>query len=639
MARRGRQSAAAAANGNTNGGGNEQEPAAPAPQTYRRRNNVAGPTSALTSFLREHGIQPTFRTNAYGQITPLNEAGPSNTHPIGEDPANVVTEPIVEGGPTEVGEGIPEYDDDVASSRGAKRKSVSKRNGRVDDDVDSDGLDDEGFIPNKKARSGASTGASTPTGSSALKNIGEFMNCAECTVKFTVTAYTRPHKLLPGYYCYECAIANGIDVFAKPKKPKAPAKKTKKEERGKVIHYEEILGPVGLGDMCIKLIGKYIEDVEALGNIGSKSMDKVCRIISKSRRLTPETAKLFYSGDRTELHMYDCTNLTPDSYHTLASLCPNLEEITLDLCGRLDTDGIIKWGKTLKHLRRMELEGPFNVRKEGWLKFIESQGKRLEGFLITESPRFDIDCLKALAKHCPNLKELRLKRFSKIDDEWLPVIAKFKKLETLDLSIPGHNSFTDEPVVDLLKAIGKGLEHLSLGCHIRLTDTTLLEGILKYCPYVRRLDLSYVADFAPPQEDEDYEKSGFTSEGYAEFLQKWKESGHEGLIEANFEYDHEMKSDALLALIKHSRETLERLNIKGWREVSEEALSQLQKCPELRELNLGWCRNVTDYVMKDILTECKEIGVVKVWGCNKLTDNVPRKKGCRVIGIESHAVA
>ena len=34
-----------------------------------------------------------------------------------------------------------------------------------------------------------------------------------------------------------------------------------------------------------QLIGKYIEDIEALGNIGSKSMDKVCKIISRSRRL------------------------------------------------------------------------------------------------------------------------------------------------------------------------------------------------------------------------------------------------------------------------------------------------------------------------------------------------------------------
>ena len=37
--------------------------------------------------------------------------------------------------------------------------------------------------------------------------------------------------------------------------------------------------------MAVKLIGKYIEDVEQLGDIGSVNMDKVCRIISKSRQL------------------------------------------------------------------------------------------------------------------------------------------------------------------------------------------------------------------------------------------------------------------------------------------------------------------------------------------------------------------
>lgn len=34
------------------------------------------------------------------------------------------------------------------------------------------------------------------------------------------------------------------------------------------------------------MIGKYIENVEALGSIGSMNMDKVCRIISKGRRLS-----------------------------------------------------------------------------------------------------------------------------------------------------------------------------------------------------------------------------------------------------------------------------------------------------------------------------------------------------------------
>lgn len=48
--------------------------------------------------------------------------------------------------------------------------------------------------------------------------------------------------------------------------------------------------------------------MDALGDIGAINLDKVCKIICKSRRLTPETAKLLYSVDRTELAMYDCTS-------------------------------------------------------------------------------------------------------------------------------------------------------------------------------------------------------------------------------------------------------------------------------------------------------------------------------------------
>lgn len=57
-----------------------------------------------------------------------------------------------------------------------------------------------------------------------------------------------------------------------------------------------------------QLIGRYIEEVDALGEIGSDNLDKVCKIISKSRRLTYETATLFYSAEREELTMYDCTS-------------------------------------------------------------------------------------------------------------------------------------------------------------------------------------------------------------------------------------------------------------------------------------------------------------------------------------------
>jgi DNA repair protein RAD7 len=108
---------------------------------------------------------------------------------------------------------------------------------------------------------------------------------------------------------------------------------------------------------------------------------------------------------------------------------------------------------------------------------------------------------------------------------------------------------------------------------------------------------------------------------------------------------------------------LEKLDIKGWRTVSEEALNAIgTSCPNLKQLNVGWCRMLTDFTMKAILDGCEQIETVKAWGelalmsfddrgsisadphhrtypgCNKLTDNVPRKKGCRVTGIEAHAI-
>lgn len=85
----------------------------------------------------------------------------------------------------------------------------------------------------------------------------------------------------------------------------------------------------------------------------------------------------------TDDEPYALTDLVPASYVTLAALCPNLEELSLELCGQLDTDTMIKWGQVLPHLRRVELWGPFNVRKEGWIRFFKDKGKTLEGLLIT----------------------------------------------------------------------------------------------------------------------------------------------------------------------------------------------------------------------------------------------------------------
>lgn len=111
------------------------------------------------------------------------------------------------------------------------------------------------------------------------------------------------------WLCVQCCPKLGVDAFAKPKKASATKKPVpKKAERGKIVHYEDTKGAIPLGDICIKLIGEHIDDVESLGDIGAFNLDQVCQIICKNRVLTPENAKLFYSTDRQDLAIYDCTS-------------------------------------------------------------------------------------------------------------------------------------------------------------------------------------------------------------------------------------------------------------------------------------------------------------------------------------------
>jgi DNA repair protein RAD7 len=108
-------------------------------------------------------------------------------------------------------------------------------------------------------------------------------------------------------------------------------------------------------------------------------------------------------------------------------------------------------------------------------------------------------------------------------------------------------------------------------------------------------------------------------------------------------------------LVDHSGETLEKLSILGWKDVSADTVSELARCTALKELDLGWCRNVTDFTIKDVLDGCDQIRLLRVWGelslgpcdsfaealglgCNQLTDAVPRKKGVNIIGIETHSI-
>lgn len=232
----------------------------------------------------------------------------------------------------------------------------------------------------------------------------------------------------------------------------------------------------------------------------------------------------------------------------------------------------------------------------------------------SQSPKFDLDCLKTMVKHCPNLKELRLSQVGQLEDDWLPIIAQLKHLTSLDLSRVGKDyisPLTDESVIDLLSKIGENLIHLDLSRHVELTEAVLMEGIAQYCPNLESLTLNGMAG------NPDNNKStatGFSDDGMAAFFKAWTEAGHNGLKRIELAECHLLASASLNALVDHSSSTLESLNIAGWKDVEAEALTNLgQQCGQLKSVNLSWCRNLTDFAVKDVL-DGTQVKKLEVWG-------------------------
>lgn len=346
--------------------------------------------------------------------------------------------------------------------------------------------------------------------------------------------------------------------------------------------------------------------MDALGDIGAINLDKVCKIICKSRRLTPETAKLLYSVDRTELAMYDCTSeltlsfslttdLVHDSYKAMARLCPHLQSLTLLYCGQMQTDTLKDWAESMKELRELELYAPFLVRQQGWDAFLRARGGQLDKFLLTQSPRFDEDTLEVLVSSAPHLKQLRLSEIGKLNSEWLPIIAKLKKLEHLDLTSPG-TPLSDDAVAELLSAVGGKLTKLDLSNNPELSDE-VLDAIAKYCPHLTHLALHHV---------------DLSDEGLMRFFRALKANKRPGLIQLDLEKGHDLQS--LDDLINHSGQTLQTLSLCGWRGADGEQLSRLGECKNLEFLDISWCRNANDFTVKDILDGCDAMKEVRVWG-------------------------
>ncbi|GAA5826959.1 hypothetical protein JCM3770_005182 [Rhodotorula araucariae] len=618
---------------------------------------VVGPRSALTSFLREQGITGHAARLDYAHRRTGVITQPAQTDPTSD--ANALA------GPSSSSAATPAATPATATSSGSKRKA--KKN----PDQGSDDFNLAG-VPHSAPKKGRYENR-TP---------GSIAVCAECGKKFTVSKYTASNPHGTGLLCSPCTSESIEDRATFPAAAKAKKPVKKKAQRAEL---ETLFTPLPtLQQTCLAVVGQYAADVEALGDIGHKNLDRVAKVLSKNRALTGENLKLFLEVGHRELRLYDCTNVKDHDLASIATFCPHLERLTLNLCGRLDDDVIDAWMKGFKELEHLSLYAPYLVTAQKWVDFLSQCGTSRPAFATFElrmSSRFDDAALGALVTHSPELTRLQLAELGKLTSPSLAALHPLSHLASVDLSrwgTPQGLVLEDDDVVALLRNIGTGLAELTLDGNEKLTERVLQDGVKPHCPALKKLSLAGCIDvhtegvealFGAPDghgpgtdadsaqgepdtpdaareegagapadvgegEGEGERPDALAAPPAAVAREPWASPG---LRTLNLHRIGSLSPAALSALVAHSGRTLRHLNLHSCDELDAALLTGTlaAHAPALEVVDVSFVRAVDNFVVQALLQGCPRLRVVFLHGNNRVTADVPRKAGVQLRGLEN----
>ncbi|KAI7884690.1 RNI-like protein [Lichtheimia hyalospora FSU 10163] len=620
----------------------------------RARNRVRGPTTALTSFLREQGIHVVNRnirsrqrraqeqreaaaaTAAAATTTNSNDATTtttgddatgdnseaSSTTTISSPQGNtsILYMPGRRGRRSEAAQNIIAQAE--ASSSSSKKKTPKKRKKDDDDYQDSSGseTDDGTFIP-----------TSRPPRT-------KIVFCEKCKSRFS-RSMTQNLDIQLENLCPNCR-GEPSSSKSKPPRKQRNLNRSGKKDGQKVS---------SLQDICINVLVKYIDHVEEFGEIGIDNLDKIAKIICRNRKLNNQTLRLLLNPRMTKLALYDCSNVDNDGFANVAHFCYDLMELRLTYCGQLTSEVLQMYAERMKKLQSIDLSGPYMVYEAEWIRFFKTIGKRLKKFILHHSFRFTKDCMTTLADQCPDLESLAFSDTPMLNDDWLEVIGRFEKLEKLRLAWPDDKQhISSESLITLITKIGPNLTELALPGCTQVDDDVLIKAIMEHCPKLKVLDLAHC--------------HLISSEGVQTLFTEWASRYPKGGLEhLNLSRCLELDDKALESILAYAAGTLKTLNLHSLDLLSSSGLEMIAgdfkqddqdkknksanrkkstdkkpaiACKQLKQLDCSFVRSMDDYVLKKLSVACSALQELNVWGCYQLTDQILLPPTLRVCGRE-----
>ena len=463
---------------------------------------------------------------------------------------------------------------------------------------------------------------------------GQMENCALCSKRFTVTPYSVAGTD-GGLLCPSCGrkISKEREGQSLPKK-KPPRKQTggigsRRAAQSRILDGD--IGTKSLATLCVHVLAKNVDMADDLGDLPEHLVDKIARLFSKRRLLSSDTLPLFVRPYTEALRIYDGAKLGNQDLVKIFQTAGKLNRLKIRCAIQFKDEVMDYLISRNTSIESFYLHGANLLSEEKWHEFLRSKGSILKELQVYYTDRhFGDETIKLLATATPNLERLKVENNQKVTNLGVTSMSALRSLKHLGFQL--HNKISSEALVAIASSLGPDLQTLSFKI-VPDADDAALQAIHNSCRSLVKLRIT--------------ESEKMTDDGFVALFNNWQNPGLQHLdlqkcrhLDAMSPRSNDKRiglcSEGFKALMAHSGHRLRFLNVHACRHISKEAFeevfSEMADYPELRELEISFCEEVTDYIVGCIFRACPNIKEVNVFGCMKLRHvQVPR--GVILVGV------
>ncbi|XP_050216200.1 uncharacterized protein LOC126667272 [Mercurialis annua] len=395
---------------------------------------------------------------------------------------------------------------------------------------------------------------------------------------------------------------------------------------GQGLNWSRASAP-SLQDLCMKIIVRNADAVSSLDHVPDALRHRLCQLLCDCRKMNSCFLDLLVRGSPTEIRIKDCSWMTEEEFVKSFESCAtnNLKVLQLDQCGRCMPDYILpatlaRSSRSLPDLITLSLSGACRLSDIG-LSSLVASAVSLRSINLSRCSLLTFSSVGIIADSLGSvLRELYIDDCESIDV--MLILPALKKLEHLEvLSVAGIQTVCDDFLRQFLVSCGHNIKELGLADCMQLTDSSL-KVIAETCPRLCALDLVNLRKLTDSS-------LGYLANGCRE-------------IKALKLCLNSFSDEGVAAFLESSGELLKELTLNNVKKVGHNtAISLAKRSRNLINLDLSWCRNLTDEALGLIVDTCPSLRVLKLFGCDQITNvflNGHRNSEVKIVGIKLSAL-